>query len=215
MNRLVKPSIISQENVLVLLVPAILYYSLVHLFGMFWCILILSAYGCFVSIYSTRKSIVAFFFALFGLIEWMVSLHVPVTLLESFPQFSLMASALQIGLIMLVFSFLRFPLPMLLAEATYDHLKALNRQFPDEYLRMWQKISAMWITSFAAKAALFYFTLSAPAEQVHLMGILLGWPLYCMLILVSIIFVNAKVLSFYRESLIAEGNRTHINGHFF
>ncbi|MBD1558733.1 hypothetical protein HC752_17515 [Vibrio sp. S9_S30] len=125
-----------------------------------------------------------------------------------------MTSALKIGLIMLVFSFLRFPLPMLLAEATYPHLKALHRQFPDEYLRMWQKISVMWITSFAIKAALFYLTLAVPAEQVYLMGILLGWPLYCVLILVSIIFVNVKVLGFYRESLTAGGNRSHINGYF-
>ncbi|CCN37663.1 conserved hypothetical protein [Vibrio nigripulchritudo SO65] len=215
MNRLSKPSILTQENILVLLVPAILYFSLVHLFGMFWCILFLSAYGCFVSIYSTRKSIVAFFFALFGLIEWMVSLHLPQSLLEAFPQFSYMTGALQIAVIMLVFSFLRFPLPMLLAEATYEHLKALHRQFPDEYIRMWQKISAMWILCFLGKALVFYLSLHASHEQIQLMSILLGWPLYCMLILVSIIALNVKVLSFYRESLTSENNRSHANGHFF
>ncbi len=199
MARLVKLSILSQENILVLLVPAILYYSISHLFGIFWCILVLSIYGCFVSTYSTRKSIVAFFFSLFGLIEWMISLHVPVTFLESSPLILVITSAMQIALIMLVFSFLRFPLPMFLAEAACNKLKESHRLCPDDYLRMWQKVSMLWTTIFVGKALLFYCALSATPQQAYVVILLLGWPLYCITVLISVLFIrhSASKLGIY------------------
>ena len=95
-------------------------------------------------------------------------------------------------IICVCFSLAGKPYPQLTTEAIYPELKAWDFSKTKSYTRIFQKISLIWITGSLVQILSYLYLYLAGISEDYFIRLLLGWPFYACLMILSILYATRQ-----------------------
>jgi hypothetical protein len=130
-----------------------------------------------------------------ALLEIAITLWLPDTDLVDALAIKTQIYAIKAAVVLIVFSLLKNPIPMLFAEAFSPSLIDIRRENRIFYLRIWQTISFVWVLACVFKVVVFQFYHYFNESQYVLIKTLFDWPLGIGLAYFSIAYSRKKFLA--------------------
>lgn len=182
--------IASRDSLLTILLPSILYLIVYQYLSLISAVAATSVYGLLITLIRQELGLIALAFALSGMIELIIVAFVPQEVFVEAVVFKLVLGSLSTASVFLVFSLLKKPIPMLVAEISTPALKESRESMDIPSLMTWQKVNGIWVFSYLSKSV--FLLSSGPISESELAGytLALGWPLHVGLLMVSVWFIN-------------------------
>ncbi|EGQ7854903.1 DUF3159 domain-containing protein [Vibrio vulnificus] len=180
----------NREAFLSMILPALLYGVTYKFFGLTEAIFISGTYAFVVSFILKSTKYIAFIFALFGLLEIGIVSFIPDKWLLETVFIKSLVGTLQTSIVFLLFSLVSKPLPQLFAEAASPELKLWDFSQSANYVKIWQKVSFIWIAAYLTKALILLSFYPLDEDTMVTLNVLLGWPVHIGLIVFSVPYVR-------------------------
>nr|WP_267135923.1 hypothetical protein [Vibrio sp. J1-1] len=172
------------------MLPSILYLLVYQYLGLISAVVVTSIYSFLTILFRKELGVIALAFALSGMVELTIASFVPRALLVEAVVLKLAMGSLSTASVFLVFSLLKKPIPMLVAEITTPALKESRESMGIPSLMTWQKVNGVWVLSYLCKSVFLLSITSVSESELVGYTLVLGWPLHVGLIMVSVWFIN-------------------------
>ncbi|SJL83359.1 hypothetical protein VPAL9027_01325 [Vibrio palustris] len=192
MLKIVYRLVSSKESILMVLLPSLLYFALYHEYGLTYAIGASSIYGITLMLISRQLGLISLAFALSGLVELVIITVLPKSEATQAVQYKVLLSSLSTACVFLVFAVLRKPIPMLVAEASMPSLQHQRLTVGSPSLKKWQYVNGIWLCGYLLKSLMFVNYSHFSQQQLVMYTLISGWPLYVVLILMSVGLMKAR-----------------------
>nr|WP_284694832.1 hypothetical protein [Photobacterium galatheae] len=184
---------------LTILLPSLLYLVVYHYADLRWAVAAASVYGVVMTFLRRDLGLISLAFALSGLIELFIIAIVPRGLIAEAVLFKIALGSLSTAVVFIVFSLLKQPIPMLIAEVSTPSLKESRETMNVPSLTTWQQVSSIWIVSNLVKCIFLLSRDSVSERDLAAYTVILGWPLYVVLIVISVWLVSQSYKNAHRS----------------
>ncbi|KDM93471.1 DUF3159 domain-containing protein [Photobacterium galatheae] len=199
MYQIVFRLITSRDSMLTILLPSLLYLVVYHYADLRWAVAAASVYGVVMTFLRRDLGLISLAFALSGLIELFIIAIVPRGLIAEAVLFKIALGSLSTAVVFIVFSLLKQPIPMLIAEVSTPSLKESRETMNVPSLTTWQQVSSIWIVSNLVKCIFLLSRDSVSERDLAAYTVILGWPLYVVLIVISVWLVSQSYKNAHRS----------------
>ncbi|MGO1297906.1 MAG: hypothetical protein ACTMIA_11440 [Vibrio sp.] len=182
----------SKESVLTILVPSLLYFLAYHELGLIDAIVICAIYGIAVTFMNRQLGMISLAFALSGIVEVVIIEVLPPTAVVEAVQYKVILSAISTAVVFFIFALARKPIPMLMAEISFPKLQSKRLLTGELSLGKWQQVNSVWIVGYLLKCVVFLSHSHLSQQQLATYTLVFGWPLYVVLIFVSIWIIKSR-----------------------
>lgn len=189
---IIRRVLFNREAFMSMILPALIYGVTYKFFGLTEAVLISGVYAFLVSLILKSTKYIAFIFALFGLLEIGIVSFIPDKWLLETIFIKSLVGALQTSIIFLLFSLMGKPISQLFAEAASPKLKSWDFSHTSNYVKIWQKVSFIWITAYLFKALILISFYPVDEDTMVTLNIMLGWPVHIGLIVFSVPYVRSE-----------------------
>ncbi len=190
--KILSATLLNKTALLTVFLPSLCYLYLTQFVGLLVATVVLALYSIIVDLYFKIMGKFVYVLLAFSVMDLVISIWVSEQYLQTMLALKVQIYAGQSALVFLVFTQLKKPVPMLMAEAFAPALRNLKGQNAQGYIRVWQQVSTVWVIAFVAKAIVFHFSDGFSEATFALINSLAGWPLHIGLVYFAIAYSRNK-----------------------